>query len=101
KTSFLDDDWSPFSDPSIKKCMSSGFQQTPQDSLFQKSRDTSAYTPMYTPTYPPGYGTQGYIYSPGLYTRTTYEGYHFPREHITVNILDIDSGEYLKQFPQH
>ncbi|KAJ1645463.1 hypothetical protein J3B02_002684 [Coemansia erecta] len=96
----MDDDWSPFNDPNIKQSIAQSFSQKPQPSLFDRSESMSAYTPMYTPMYPTGYSSQQHIVNPNLYTRTTYEGYSFPQEQITVRILDIDSGEYLCQFPQ-
>ncbi|KAJ1809082.1 hypothetical protein LPJ56_006025 [Coemansia sp. RSA 2599] len=96
----MDDDWSPFSDPAIRQSMVQGLNQKPQPSLFDRGDNMSTYTPMYTPIYPTGYTSQQHIVNPSLYTRTTYEGYHFPREQITVRILDVDSGEYLRQFPQ-
>ncbi|KAJ1854554.1 hypothetical protein H4R99_002190 [Coemansia sp. RSA 1722] len=97
---YMDDEWSPFNDPSIKQGMAQGLNQKPLQSLFDRSENMPTYTPMYTPIYPTGYASRQHIIDPNIYTRTTYEGYHFPREQITVRVLDVDSGEFLRQFPQ-
>ncbi|KAJ1895174.1 hypothetical protein LPJ66_004750 [Kickxella alabastrina] len=83
--------------PSVKQCVSSGIQQQ-QEPLLGQMASTPMYTPMYTPPYSMSCDPQDTFEGSELFTKKTYAGYRFPHEDVTVRIMDIDSGEFLKQF---
>ncbi|KAJ1945950.1 hypothetical protein GGF37_001435 [Kickxella alabastrina] len=95
---YMSDDWSPFNMPAVKQCVSSGIQQQ-QEPLLGQMASTPIYTPMYTPPYPMSCDPQDAFEGSELFTKKTYAGYRFPYEDVTVRIMDIDSGEFLKHFP--
>ncbi|KAJ2870892.1 hypothetical protein GGH93_005233 [Coemansia aciculifera] len=90
--SILADDWSPFSSLAVQQCMSSG-PSAPSSSLLGHMERTPMYSPEQRPTY---YAPVARPNNPPVLT--TYAGYKYPFERITVRVLDIDSGEFLSQF---
>ncbi|KAJ2051691.1 hypothetical protein GGI08_005201 [Coemansia sp. S2] len=92
--SILSDDWSPFSSLPVQQYISSG-SSVPSSSLLGHMERTPMYSPRHHPTY---YAPVARPNNPPVLT--TYAGYKYPFEHITVRVLDIDSGEFLSQFHQ-
>ncbi|KAJ2819488.1 hypothetical protein FBU31_005514, partial [Coemansia sp. 'formosensis'] len=86
------DDWSPFSSLAVQQCLA-GSSSPPSSSLLGHMERTPMYSPGHYSTY---YAPVAHPNNPPV--ATTYAGYRYPFEHITVRVLDIDSGEFLSQF---
>ncbi|KAJ2624270.1 hypothetical protein GGI26_001626 [Coemansia sp. RSA 1358] len=88
-----DDCWSPFDNPSVQQCLAARLQ--PALSLLESRHQT----PMYVPDQSSSFATRSRGPRDPSLVATTYAGYAQPMERITLSILDIESGEFLRQFP--
>ncbi|PIA16540.1 hypothetical protein COEREDRAFT_15340 [Coemansia reversa NRRL 1564] len=89
----LDNSWSPFDTPAVRECLASSSITLP--SLLERVEQSPLYCPSQNSS---TFEASSIVRDPNQFA-TTYSGHLYPSEQITVQIVDLESGEYLRRFP--